>query len=44
MSDKIVELLKNLEQLSDKELKQVKVWVDFNLSKRENISDKKIHL
>ena len=44
MSDRIIELLKNLEQLSDEELKQVSIWVEFNLSKRENISDKKIHL
>lgn len=37
MSDKIIELLKNLETLNDEELKQISIWVDFNLTKRKKI-------
>ena len=44
MSDKIIELLMNLETLNDEELKQISIWVDFNLTKRKNISTKENHL
>lgn len=40
----IVELLKEIELLSDDELKQIAIWVEFNLAKREKISTKNISL
>lgn len=39
MKENIVELLKKIEMLSDEELKQVSIWVEFNLAKRENSAD-----
>lgn len=39
MKENIVELLKQIELLNDDELKQIAIWVDFNLAKREKISE-----
>ena len=44
MNDNIINILKELEKLTDEELKKVGVWVDFNISKRKNISTKKIYV
>ena len=39
MKENIVELLKKIEMLSDDELKQIAIWVEFNLAKREKNSE-----
>lgn len=44
MNDHIIELLKTIEELSDDHLKQIQIWVEFNIAKRENGSTKNIDL
>ncbi len=34
MNPLLIELLKNIESLSDDDLERVKTWIEFNLSKR----------
>ena len=35
MSEKLIDILKKIETMNTEEMEKIKIWIDFNIAKRE---------